>query len=349
MCLLAFILLKMVFWKVAGRPVPSIVKVKIVLLDGKELERTFQSDCKGITLIETVLDHVGLNEREYFSLRFIDRLEQVHWVEPHKSLKRHLRNCNHFVFYFCVKYYIADPCKLNEEMTRYQFFLQLKQDISHGRLPVPFETLAELCAFAVQSELGDYDPQLHPEGYSSEFRFSPDQNEVLEQKIESMHKTLIGTTPAQAEFLYLAKCKLLDLYGVDLHPILSDDNFRYFLGLTPTGLVLVKNDEKTCTYYWPRVRKITYSGRSFFVRVADGRTNEDQHYGFRLYTKCACKHLYKSAMAHHAFFCVRNGWKNASIRRPSSSLLSFPRKLLRWGSRSRNCRGRKIPTNSDRL
>lgn len=33
---------------------------------------------------------------------------------------------------------------------RYQFFLQVKQDILQGRLPVAFDLLAELGAYAVQ-------------------------------------------------------------------------------------------------------------------------------------------------------------------------------------------------------
>ena len=35
---------------------------------------------------------------------------------------------------------------------RYQFFLQVKRDILQGRLPVSFETGAELAALAVQCE-----------------------------------------------------------------------------------------------------------------------------------------------------------------------------------------------------
>lgn len=52
--------------------------------------------------------------------------------------------------YFNVKFYAPDPCKLVEEITRYQFFLQVKQDILQSRLPVPFELAAELFALAVQ-------------------------------------------------------------------------------------------------------------------------------------------------------------------------------------------------------
>ena len=52
--------------------------------------------------------------------------------------------------YLGVKYYAADPCKLAEEITRYQFFLQVKFDILQGRLPVPENLSIELAALALQ-------------------------------------------------------------------------------------------------------------------------------------------------------------------------------------------------------
>ena len=38
-------------------------------------------------------------------------------------------------FTFRVKFYSSDPCQLREEITRYQFFLQLKSDLRTGGLP----------------------------------------------------------------------------------------------------------------------------------------------------------------------------------------------------------------------
>lgn len=61
-----------------------------------------------------------------------------------------------------MKFYSSEPNTLREELTRYQFFLQLKQDLLEGRLHTktidhnpnfPFEEkCAELCALALQCE-----------------------------------------------------------------------------------------------------------------------------------------------------------------------------------------------------
>lgn len=49
-----------------------------------------------------------------------------------------------------VKFYSSEPNNLREELTRYQFFLQLKQDILTGKLDCPHQTAVELAALALQ-------------------------------------------------------------------------------------------------------------------------------------------------------------------------------------------------------
>lgn len=70
------------------------------------------------------------------------------------------------------------------------------------------------------AEIGDYDPNKHSFGYVSEFRIIPNQTKELESRIVDIHKQIKGIGPAQAEFNFLDKTKWLDMYGVDLHPVL---------------------------------------------------------------------------------------------------------------------------------
>lgn len=78
---------------------------------------------------------------------------EQHWLDASMRISRQLKQ-GHDVhsLYFGVKFYAADPCKLIEEITRYQLFLQVKQDVLQGRLPVSFELATELGAFVVQCE-----------------------------------------------------------------------------------------------------------------------------------------------------------------------------------------------------
>jgi hypothetical protein len=74
------------------------------------------------------------------------------------------------------------------------------------------------------AEVGDYDASKHTYGYVSEFRLVPNQTKELEYRIGELHKQLKGIGPPQAEFNYLDKVKWLDMYGVDLHPVLVRKN-----------------------------------------------------------------------------------------------------------------------------
>lgn len=77
--------------------------------------------------------------------------QQQHWLDASTRLSRQLKeNKDIYELYFSVKFYAVDPCKLVEEITRYQFYLQLKQDVLQGRLPVTFDLASQLGAYVVQ-------------------------------------------------------------------------------------------------------------------------------------------------------------------------------------------------------
>uniref|UniRef100_A0A8D8QFX7 Erythrocyte membrane protein band 4.1-like 4A n=1 Tax=Cacopsylla melanoneura TaxID=428564 RepID=A0A8D8QFX7_9HEMI len=280
---------------------PQTYHCKIVLLDEQELLQEIQDTTQGQEILDTVFRHLNLLETSYFGLRYLDASNQTHWLDATKRIVKQLKGKDSLTLYFGVKFYAVDPCKLLEEITRYQFFLQVKQDILQGRLPVSFELGAELGAHVVQSELGDYDPRRHSPGYVSEFRFTSHQSAALESRVAELHRELSGQEPNTAELNYLDRVKSLPLYGVDLHPVLGEDSIEYFLGLTPAGIVVLRNKVKVASYLWPKITKIYSKGKYFMIRVCD-KTDEENTYGFETPSRPACKHLYKCCVDHHGFF-----------------------------------------------
>ena len=75
---------------------------------------------------------------------------------------------------------ICDELVIEEEFTRYQVYMQVKKDISEGRLNAPLSTICLLTSFVVQSTIGDFDPDTCGSGYLIPYydlrRHSQDQN-----------------------------------------------------------------------------------------------------------------------------------------------------------------------------
>ncbi len=79
---------------------------------------------------------------------------------------------------------------LQDETTRYQLALQVRQDVFTGKLPCSWVTQALLGSFQVQSELGDLDPAVHQgTDYLRQFEFVRNPTEQLLQKISELHGT----------------------------------------------------------------------------------------------------------------------------------------------------------------
>uniref|UniRef100_A0A4W2CP95 Band 4.1-like protein 4A n=1 Tax=Bos indicus x Bos taurus TaxID=30522 RepID=A0A4W2CP95_BOBOX len=310
--------------------VPEEFYCEVLLLNESKLTLTTQQQgikksTKGSIVLEHVFRHVNLVEVEYFGLRYCDRSHQTYWLDPAKTLSEHKELINTgppYTLYFGIKFYAEDPCKLKEEITRYQFFLQVKQDVLQGRLPCPINTAAQLGAYAIQAELGDYDPYKHTAGYVSEYRFVPDQKEELEEAIERIHKTLTGQAPSEAELNYLRTAKSLEMYGVDLHPVYGENKSEYFLGLTPVGVVVYKNKKQVGKYFWPRITKVHFKETQFELRVL-GKDCSETSFFFEARSKTACKHLWKCSVEYHTFF-----------RMPENESNSLSRKLSKFGSMS---------------
>ncbi|XP_036060588.1 band 4.1-like protein 4A isoform X2 [Onychomys torridus] len=310
--------------------VPEEFYCEVLLLDESKLTLTTQQQgikksTKGSVVLDHVFRHINLVEIDYFGLRYLDRSHQTYWLDPAKTLAEHKELINTgppYTLYFGIKFYAEDPCKLKEEITRYQFFLQVKQDALQGRLPCPVNIAAQLGAYAIQAELGDHDPYKHTAGYVSEYRFVPDQKEELEEAIERIHKTLMGQAPSEAELNYLRTAKSLEMYGVDLHPVYGENKSEYFLGLTPVGVVVYKNKKQVGKYFWPRITKVHFKETQFELRVLGKDCNETSFF-FEAHSKTACRHLWKCSVEHHTFF-----------RMPETESNSLSRKLSKFGSLS---------------
>ncbi|XP_068273926.1 protein 4.1 isoform X6 [Nyctibius grandis] len=275
---------------------------KVVLLDDTIFECAVDKHAKGQDLLKKVCDHLNLLEEDYFGLAIWDTPTSRTWLDPAKEIKKQVHG-GPWDFTFNVKFYPPDPTQLTEDITRYYLCLQLRQDIITGRLPCSFATLALLGSYTVQSELGDYDPDLHSPDYISEFKLAPNQTKELEEKVVELHKTYRSMTPAQADLEFLENAKKLSMYGVDLHQAKDLEGVDITLGVCSSGLFVYKDKLRINRFPWPKVLKISYKRSSFFIKIRPGEQEQyESTIGFKLPSYRAAKKLWKVCVEHHTFF-----------------------------------------------
>ncbi|XP_069366814.1 band 4.1-like protein 3 isoform X22 [Paralichthys olivaceus] len=295
----------------------KIMQCKVSLLDGSDFTLDVEKRARGQVLFDKVCDHLNLLERDYFGITHKDVENQKNWLDPSKELKKQIRT-GPWNFAFNVKFYPPDPSQLTEDITRYYLCLQLRDDVVSGRLPCSFATHTVLGSYAVQSELGDYDPEELGSDYISELRFAPNQTKELEEKVMELHKTYKGMTPAEAEIHFLENAKKLSMYGVDLHhaklvgslyeslaPALGEDSegVEIMLGVCASGLLIYRDRLRINRFAWPKILKISYKRNNFYIKIRPGEFEQfESTIGFKLPNHRAAKRLWKVCVEHHTFF-----------------------------------------------
>ncbi|XP_059366011.1 protein 4.1 isoform X4 [Carassius carassius] len=303
---------------------PRIMHCKVKLLDDSLFECELEKHAKGQDLFAKVCDHLNLLEKDYYGLAIWETPTIKTWLDFTKEIRRQVQGSN-YDFTFNVKFYPPDPAQLSEDITRYYLCLQLRKDIKNGRLPCSFVTLALLGSYALQSELGEYDPEVHAIDYAKELQLIPGQTRELEEKVMELHRTYRSMSPAQADMMFLENAKKLAMYGVDLHQAKDLDGVDIMLGVCSSGLMVYKDKLRINRFPWPKVLKVSYKRSSFFIKI---RPSDLEHYesaiGFKLPNYKAAKKLWKVCVEHHTFF-----------RLTSTEAATTPRKFLALGSKFR--------------
>ena len=179
------------------------------------------------------------------------------WMDPSRPISEYLKGqvpMNHL--YISVRYYVSDPTRLLDDNTRTQFYLQLRQNLLTGELPLTSQRdSAELSALIAQIEHGDFDKdwklQSKKLAASASNSSLPDYSSIAigvndsrgrrmtseyDRYIYRAHKDLIGLTITEAQMRFLWKCHKLPMYGVRRFKLAGDR--RLWLGMSPKGINL---------------------------------------------------------------------------------------------------------------
>ncbi|XP_056285140.1 FERM, ARHGEF and pleckstrin domain-containing protein 1 isoform X3 [Pseudoliparis swirei] len=277
------------------------VTIRVLMLDDTEELFDISQKASGKVLFDLVCSHMNLIEGDYFGLEFQNHQKMMVWLDHIKPIIKQLRRPKHTILRFVVKFFPPDHAQLLEELTRYLFSLQIKQDVSCGRLTCNDTSAALMVSHIIQSEIGDFE-ESQCRSHLLNNNYIPDQIPMID-KIMEFHSKNIGQTPAESDYQLLEVARRLEMYGIRLHPAKDRERTKLSLAVAPTGVLVLKGHTKINTFNWSKVRKLSFKRKRFLIKLRpDLNSSYQDTLEFLMGSRDCCKVFWKICVEYHAFF-----------------------------------------------
>ncbi|CAH8436774.1 unnamed protein product [Heterobilharzia americana] len=296
------------------------IDIDVIMLDSTTRCFHLLPRALGHELYTTVVEYLQLVEYDYFDLEYTNKDGLQCWLDHAKAINKQINISKRFLYSFVVKFYTPHPNLLEDELTRYLFALQIKNDLRSGRLQCSESTAALLAAFIVQAKVGDFLEDIYQDhSYLIGLHLLSQPSEDMLMKITECHRNLIGQSPAEADYNLLDTARKVELYGIRLNPAKDNVGFSVNLAVTHSGICVYQGSVRTNMFSWARIRKLSFKRKNFFIKVHPEGCDA---IGFSFGTRNECKSFWKQCIEHHAFFrcqAVRNvGRKSRVVSKGSS-------------------------------
>ncbi|XP_062899577.1 tyrosine-protein phosphatase non-receptor type 13 isoform X2 [Mobula hypostoma] len=302
-----------------GKGEDSRRKVNILLLSGQCLELTcdVKSTCKDV--FDMVVAHVGLVEHHFFSLAylkeneffFVDLDSKLSKVAPEgwKEVKKRNKSAVNFNLFLRIKFFVEGVDLIQHTLTRHQYYLQFRRDILEERLHCSNETALLLASLALQSEFGDYQPEIHGRSYFRLEHYLPigvmeslDQS-YMKEELPKLHITYCGATEAESELEFLKVCQKLPEYGVLFHRVLPEKKSQtgINLGICSKGVFvyMLQNGARTeiLRFPWRDTKKISFNRKKITLQSS----SDGIKHMFQTDSSKTCQYLLHLVSSQHKF------------------------------------------------
>ncbi|XP_050975371.1 FERM, ARHGEF and pleckstrin domain-containing protein 1 [Labeo rohita] len=288
--------------KPPAMPPGRLVPIRVVLLDDSEEIFDISHRASGRVLFEMVCLHLNLIEGDYFGLEFQSHHRKMVWLDLLKPIRKQITRPKHTVLRFVVKFFPPDHTLLLEELTRYLFALQVRQDLASGRLTCSDASAALLVSHIIQSEIGDFE-ETQCRQHLLNTNYIPDQMALMDKIMEFHHKH-IGQTPAESDYRLLEVACRLEMHGIRLHPAKDREGTKLSLSVAHGGVLVFQGHNRINSFNWSKIRKLSFKRRRFLIKLrADPSQNVNQDtLEFLMTSRDCCKMFWKICVEYHAFF-----------------------------------------------
>ncbi|XP_034051205.1 tyrosine-protein phosphatase non-receptor type 21 isoform X2 [Thalassophryne amazonica] len=314
----------------------SCLVTRIQLLNGEFIEFTLSVESTGQECLEAVAQRLELREITYFSLWHLNKQNQQRWIDLEKPLKKQLDKYGlEPTVYFGVVFYVPNVTQLQQEITRYQYYLQLKKDVLDGKISCSLEQAIHLASLAVQADFGDfshYDAQdflqkfvLFPIGWIQDERVL----EEATQKVAILYQSYRGLSAPEAEMLYMQEVEKMEGYGQECYQAKDGTGSDVTLGACLDGIFVEhKNGRPLLLFRWNEINNMSHN-RSFFALEL---TNREESVHFQTEDMETAKYLCRICLARLKFYKINTSSSLQNqpavvkpVRRRSSTRLSLPK------------------------
>ncbi|CAN9497719.1 unnamed protein product [Ophioblennius macclurei] len=277
------------------------VTIRVRMLDDTEELFDISQKASGKVLFDLVCSHMNLIEGDYFGLEFQNHQKMIVWLDHIKPIIKQLRRPKHTTLKFTVKFFPPDHAQLLEELTRYLFALQIKHDLSCGRLTCNDSSAAMMVSHIIQSEIGDFE-ESQCRSHLLNNNYIPDQMPLID-KIMEFHSKNIGQTPAESDYQLLEVARRLEMYGIRLHPAKDREGTRLSLAVAHTGVLVFQGHTRINAFNWSKVRKLSFKRKRFLIKLRpDLNSSYQDTLEFLMGSRDCCKVFWKICVEYHAFF-----------------------------------------------
>ncbi|CAN0173036.1 unnamed protein product [Lampetra planeri] len=285
----------------------NLLPITVRLLDDTEKIFDVPPKAEGIALLTTVYKHLNLVESDYFGLELepYTKCGFTVWLDSQKPIAKQVKKPKNVVFKLGVKFFPEDSSQLQEEITRYQFALQVRQDLLAGRLVASEMSSSLMAACLLQADVSDYEEQRSSQQLR-EVQYLPNQ-EVLANRILDYHRQFAGLSPAEADVQLLEIARRQDTYGLRLHQAYDKEGASINLAVGYSGVSVFQNTTKINTFNWAKIRKLSFKRKYFLVKFhPDIEGNYQDTLEFSMKGRDACKAFWKGCVESHAFFRLQD-------------------------------------------
>ena len=352
--------------RIAKPPTRDKPHCKLFLLDGQYYTIPVDKKAKGKVVINELFHHLkleDLQEKEYFSVYYVDLSGSKIFLNPFKQIRKQLPNASGrttWELFFGVQFYATKPSMLANEMTRYLHVLQICRDIKEKWISPDRSTKLQLAGLLVQANCGDYNSEEHKLGYARpyiEMIYNLSEIPVgLDNSVTKVHKEKTGLKPSKANTEFFMIGKSVYKYGQQIFPIHDCLGQSGYIGASIVGLYFHKDGREFKNIPWGNIINMGYRKKKLRIRYHPRDESGDTESMFYLYcSEPNAKRVWRGCVEQHTFFrlerpapLVKNTVKSYhSFNRNSELRFSRGRTLyqmLRSDPRQRQDLRRSLPT-----